>query len=45
LHHPDSQLQSQINEMKDKVEQLLLWLINSSKFSDILMTLSIIILL
>ena len=24
LHHPDSQLQSQINEMKDKVEQLLL---------------------
>jgi hypothetical protein len=25
LHHPDSQLQSQINEMKDRVEQLLLW--------------------
>jgi hypothetical protein len=25
LHHPDSQLQAQINEMKDKVEQLLLW--------------------
>lgn len=24
LHHPDSQLQSVINEMKDKVEQLLL---------------------
>ncbi len=24
LHHPESQLQSQINEMKDKVEQLLL---------------------
>ena len=24
LHHPDSQLQPQINEMKDKVEQLLL---------------------
>ena len=24
LHHPDSQLQHQINEMKDKVEQLLL---------------------
>ena len=24
LHHPDSQLQTQINEMKDKVEQLLL---------------------
>ena len=24
LHHPDSQLQAQINEMKDKVEQLLL---------------------
>ena len=24
LHHPDSQLQGQINEMKDKVEQLLL---------------------
>jgi hypothetical protein len=28
LHHPDSQLQTKINEMKDKVEQLLLWLIN-----------------
>ena len=24
LHHPDSQLQTQINEMKDRVEQLLL---------------------
>ena len=24
LHHPESQLQTQINEMKDKVEQLLL---------------------
>jgi U4/U6 small nuclear ribonucleoprotein SNU13 len=24
LHHPESQLQAQINEMKDKVEQLLL---------------------
>lgn len=25
LHHNESHLQSQINEMKDKVEQLLLW--------------------
>ena len=28
LHLPDSQLQTQINEMKDKVEQLLLWRIS-----------------
>jgi hypothetical protein len=32
LKVPESGLQAKVNEMKDKVEQLLLWLINFSNF-------------